>query len=362
MKKILMQLAGLALSMGGFSQQHCTVQVTTKNITDGTWFYLQDSETNYVYDSAQAKGNTFTLHATLDKEATQALVYEKKYEAYIFVWLAPGRLHVVQQGKTLRTAKVAGNELEAHSNELKKLMAPIEHKIEQLEVKIEKERSETKRLTLIKEYEVLQEKSAQTERDYVRKYPERLYSAYLLDIYDKTWGVDTVRVLFGAFSEDQKNTGYGKKIQRYLLLAAPSEIGDIAAEVKQPTPSGDSLRLSSFKGKWVLLEFWASWCGPCREENPSLVKTYGDFTGRNFEIFAVSLDKNGEQWKKAIQQDNLPWLHVSELNGSENSAALTYSVNGIPDNVLITPQGKIVARGLRGKALREFLEENLKNY
>jgi peroxiredoxin len=287
------------------------------------------------------------------------MVYEKAYDAYIFVWLAPGNLTIVQEGKTLRTARVAGNELEAHSNELKKLMAPIEQKIEQLEAQIEKEKSETKRLALIREYEALEAKSAQTERNYVRQFPNRLHSTYILDVYKTTWGVDTVAVLFNPMPATLKQTSYGVNLSKYLSYAAPSNVGDMAAEVKQPTPNGDSLSLSSFRGKWVLLEFWASWCGPCREENPALRQTYNAFKSKNFEILAVSLDKSRADWLKAIQADGLTWPQVSELNGSENSASLTYSVNGIPNNFLIDPSGKIVAKDLRGDELKLFLEQKL---
>lgn len=357
--KLTLLLSLLGITSLGVAQQPCTVQVTTKNIADGTWFYLQDAETNNIYDSAQAKANTFTLKAMLDKEATQAMVYEKKYDAYIFVWLAPGNLTIVQEGKTLRTARVTGNELEAHSNELKKILAPIEQKIEQLEANIEKEKSEAKRLALIKVYENMEEKSAQTERDYVRRYPERLFSAYILDVYKTTWGTDTVKALFKPMPQSLKQTGYGKKLSRYLSYAAPSAVGDMATEVKQPTPAGDSLSLSNYRGKWVLLEFWASWCGPCREENPTLKKTYEAFKNKNFEILAVSLDKSRENWLKAIEADGLSWPQVSELNGNENTAALTYSVSGIPNNFLIDPSGKIVAKDLRGDELKLFLEKKL---
>lgn len=358
-KHIGLLIMATTIFLFGKSQHVCTVEVTTKNIADGTWFYLQDAETNNIYDSTQAKANTFTLKAMLDKEATQAMVYEKKYDAYIFVWLAPGNLTIVQEGKILRTARVTGNELEAHSNELKKLMAPIEQKIEQLEAKIEKEKSETKRLALIREYEALEAKSAQTERDYVRKYPERLFSTYILDVYKTTWGTDTVKALFTPMPQSLKQTGYGNKLSKYLSYAAPSAVGDMATEVKQPTPAGDSLSLSNYRGKWVLLEFWASWCGPCREENPSLKKTYEAFKNKNFEILAVSLDKSRENWLKAISADGLSWPQVSELNGNENTAALTYSVNAIPNNFLIDPTGKIVAKDLRGDDLRLFLEKKL---
>ena len=118
--------------------------------------------------------------------------------------------------------------------------------------------------------------------------------------------------------------------------------------------------MSELNGKVILLEFWASWCGPCRQENPNLVKTYNIFNPKGFEIFAVSLDEDKESWLKAIQEDNLKWKHVSDLKGSRNEASLIYGINGIPDNFLISENGEIIGRNLRGDKLNQKLKEILK--
>lgn len=346
-------------SKSATAQQKSTVEVSTRNIANGTQFYLQDATTNKVYDSGVIKDNRITLEALLTKDAIQAMVYEKSYQAYKIFWLSPGHLRINQTGKTLRTATVTGNDLNAHQSEYDQWTASLGMQIEKLELQIEKEKNEAKRKLLIEQYKALEKQEEQVSRNYVRTYPNRIYSAYLMDIYKTTWGTDSVRSLYHNLSTENKQGSYGQNIERYLLLAAPSSVGDMAAEVKQPNTQGDTLTLSSYRGKWVLLEFWASWCGPCRAENPLLVATYQSFKDKNFTILAVSLDKSGEDWKKAIEKDGLPWIHVSELNGDENTAALTYGVNGIPDNVLIDPTGKIVARGLRGEGLRKWLEERL---
>lgn len=148
--------------------------------------------------------------------------------------------------------------------------------------------------------------------------------------------------------------------------AAPSDIatpaaGNAAPDFSAATPDGTNITLSSFKGKYVLLDFWAAWCGPCRKENPNVVKAYMDFKDKNFTVIGVSLDTNKEKWEDAIKTDNLSWTQVSELKGWASSIARNYQVNSIPANFLIDPNGNIIASNLRGQALHDKLSEVLNN-
>jgi len=139
-------------------------------------------------------------------------------------------------------------------------------------------------------------------------------------------------------------------------------IGDKAPALAYKSPNGKTLKLSSLKGKLVLIDFWASWCGPCRKENPNLVSAYQKYTkknfkhGKGFEIYSLSLDKTNEAWVKAINQDELFWeYHVSDLGGWQSAGSRKYGIRSIPSNVLIDGKGIIVAKNLKGQALHKFL-------
>jgi thiol-disulfide isomerase/thioredoxin len=131
--------------------------------------------------------------------------------------------------------------------------------------------------------------------------------------------------------------------------------GAMAPEINLATPAGPTLALSSLRGKYVLIDFWASWCGPCRRENPNVVKTYATYKDKGFEIFGVSLDQNREAWLKAIETDKLVWKHVSDLQYWNSAGAQAYQVNSIPQTFLVDPTGRIIAKGLRGAALDNYL-------
>ena len=135
------------------------------------------------------------------------------------------------------------------------------------------------------------------------------------------------------------------------------EIGSIAPEIALPNPEGDTILLSSLRGKYVLLDFWASWCRPCRIENPHLVESYEKYNEKGFDIFQVSLDKKRESWIEAIEKDQLTWHQVSDLKYWNSAPAELYKVRAIPANFLLDKNGKIIAKNLRGDALEAKLSE-----
>jgi len=138
-------------------------------------------------------------------------------------------------------------------------------------------------------------------------------------------------------------------------------VGKPAPEISLPDTEGRTVKLSSFRGKYVLVDFWASWCGPCRRENPNVVQAFNQFKNKNFTILGVSLDRPGQKdaWINAIKEDNLTWTHISDLKFWQSEVVPVYQVGSIPFNVLVDPDGKVVAENLRGNALEQKLQELL---
>jgi thiol-disulfide isomerase/thioredoxin len=164
-----------------------------------------------------------------------------------------------------------------------------------------------------------------------------------------------MREQFNTLGDQLKAQEMAKKAE-----SATSE-GAIAPDLEFASPDGKKIKLSSLRGKIVLLDFWASWCGPCRRENPNVVAAYNKFKDKGFTIYSVSLDQDAGRWKGAIQQDGLAWpYHVSDLKGWQSEAAHIYGVNGIPAQFLLDKEGKIIGKNLRGEQLEEKLAEILK--
>lgn len=162
---------------------------------------------------------------------------------------------------------------------------------------------------------------------------------------------------FSAFAQENPT----KKLEIKQFQRKALNIGDQVPDFKAPQPNGEELSLEEAKGKYTLIEFWASWCGPCRIENPNLVKVYQKHHEKGFNIIGVSLDRNQVAWEKAIEKDNLNWPHVSNLKFWQDPIARLFSVTFIPQNYLIDEEGKIVAKNLRAISLDKKLNELLKN-
>ncbi|MBV7529650.1 peroxiredoxin [Chitinophaga sp. sic0106] len=202
------------------------------------------------------------------------------------------------------------------------------------------------------------------EIEFIQQHPDYMVSLDALKDVIGPLPEDIVRykALFGKLKKSVRQSEAGistaKMIDQYMAV----RVGAMAPAFEAADTSGHLVKLSDYQGKYVLVDFWASWCGPCREENPIVVKAWEKFKDKNFDILSVSLDQAGKRadWIKAIEKDGLTWQHVSDLKYWDSEVAKKYMVRSIPQNFLIDPTGKIIAKDLRGEALSQQLQELLK--
>jgi len=165
--------------------------------------------------------------------------------------------------------------------------------------------------------------------------------------------------LFTALPKTTQELPSGVELKEKIEIAKKTGIGKFAMDFTQNDTLGNPVMLSSFRGKYILIDFWASWCGPCRAENPNVVKAFDKYKEKGFHILSVSLDQPNakDKWIKAIHDDKMAWTHVSDLLYWKNAVAVQYGIQAIPQNLLLDPQGKIIAKNLRGEDLDKKLEE-----
>lgn len=207
-------------------------------------------------------------------------------------------------------------------------------------------------------YEALLAQRKEAIAAFILKNPSSYVSLYSLngDLATEDMSVDLVERTYNVLSDDLKKTALANAILTKLNLAKRTSIGVQAADFEAKTPEQIPIKLSNFKGQYVLIDFWASWCGPCRQENPNVVAAYETFKDKNFTVLGVSIDEKEDAWVKAVKQDGLVW---TQLLDRTSEIANMYGINAIPKNFLVDPSGKIIAKNLRGAELMNTLQEVL---
>ncbi|MDE3741297.1 TlpA disulfide reductase family protein [Maribacter polysaccharolyticus] len=328
MKKLIFGIITLfIISCNEKQTAEFSLRGTTNGIENGTYIFLH---TDDVTDSTMIGNNAFYFKTKLSKSPMEATLRTSDWFQRRVLWLENVPMTFDASKTDFINAKVSGSESENLSQTLYPIADNLSRK-EQLEM----------------------------EMKFVENNPNSVVSASILSVYSTTWGKEKTMELFNHFPEKIKESNYGQNIAKYIELNKDPKIGERYADFEMTDQNGKSQKLSNFKGKTVLLEFWSSWCGPCRKENPNLVKTYEKFKPKGFEILAVSLDEDRYSWIEAIRKDSLNWVHVSDLKGQGNEASLIYGINGIPDNFLISENGEIIGRNLRGGKLNEKLSKIL---
>ncbi|GAB2862035.1 hypothetical protein GCM10027044_22940 [Hymenobacter ruber] len=330
-----------------------------------------------IADSATLKNGAFELKGTVDAPSTAALVFRRKGRLTTLfgpmgdrarIFLEPTTLAITSPD-SLAHATFKGGPAMADYLRLTAAVQPVMDRMRAAGAEAQKATEAERKdpafgARMQAKFEGFNKEMAQGYYAFIKANPNSWAS---LDALSGMRSMElpqyaTVAPLYEAFSPALKNSPQGLEYGEMVKGLKETAVGQLAPTFSQKTPDGKTVSLADYRGKYVLVDFWASWCGPCRAENPAVTKVYNEYKNRNFDILGVSLDKEDgrEKWLKAIQDDQLAWTQVSDLQGWQNAAAQRYHVRAIPQNFLVDPNGKIVAANLRGEELKTALAKYIK--
>jgi peroxiredoxin len=309
-------------------QPRFNIKGTVTGFSDSTLLFLSNlADGSYKdIDSTFIVNNRFSFTGFLTQKVEKLAVHTKDFKHRVAFWIDDTETMISAEKDKFRSATIQGAKAQRQSKILDSIIS----------------NSKNEKADYIK---------------FIQANPASIVSANILSIYSSTWNKDTVQMLYKQLDPTAKNTIYGKQIGDFLSLNRDIKIGSSYADFEQKNLSGQSVRLSDYKGKVVLLEFWGSWCLPCRQGHPELIKTYNTYKDKGFDILGVAAETDKQIFKKAIQEDGLPWQNVSDLKGDKNKAALIYGVSYYPANFLIDRNGIIIAKDVKGDKLKEKLKE-----
>jgi peroxiredoxin len=327
-------------------------------------FYPQGDE--YVADSVRATNGSFTFKGTIPNPAVFSVALSKR-TSRLPIFMQPGTVTVKADKDSISKGQITGAPLDLlYKQHRRELDAQVGEKLQAIEKKysaMKANPSDKLPDSLAKqqsrEVQAAFGRADSLSQQFIRQHPTSVVSAYLAQAYYEM-EPEKLEKVYGTLAPQGQQSYYGKRIRTFLDEQAKIGLGRTAPEFSMADTTGKPVALSSLRGKYVLVDFWASWCGPCRKENPNVVAAYQKYHNKGFEILGVSLDDKKRLWEKAINADNLTWYHVSDLKGWKNEAAGLYSIKAVPTSFLLDKDGKIIAKNLRGEALHKKLAELLK--
>lgn len=328
---------------------------------------LKDS-TNIEKGQFTFKGNVENpLQAILMLRNTDSKGKLAKQDEYLYFYLENSKIKV-ESDSSFDEARISGSRSNAENEVLVGLRAPYRKVADSIKRVFYSWTPEQKKDTLLNKSlgKVMNDTKIgydSVSRIFIAGRPNSFIALYTFKEVDLGYDFnpDTAERRFAHFSPELRESKLGQQFLSIIDKGKKTNIGAQAMDFAQPDSSGKQVKLSDFRGQYVLVDFWASWCAPCRAENPNLLKAYNKFKSKKFTILGVSLDDPNARkaWLHAVEQDGMPWIQVSELKGFKSEAAVDYGVQAIPTNYLISPHGVILAKNLRGEDLDKKLVEIL---
>jgi peroxiredoxin len=369
MRKItlLVSAAVLALVSCNSIEKNTFVLNGTTDLEDGKKIFRVQANASgqpITIDTATVDKGKFSLKGAVSQIDVNFLFVEGTQVNVPFI-LEEGEIKATLYKDSLSAIKLGGtssnDDLNVYRRETQNLAAAMNAVVQ--------EAQEANRLgdnllaqDLQQQYADLQEQLSTYETDFVTNNTDSYISALILERFlnQKTMPKNEVKELFANYSERIRSSKSGLNISNVINAPVnPTAIGEIAPLFEGPTPTGERIALESLRGKVTIIDFWASWCRPCRIENPNLVRLYNRMHDKGLEIIGVSLDRNKASWERAIADDGLTWNHVSNLQYWSDPIAQLYSVRAIPAAFVLDREGRIVAKNLRGAQLDAKIEELL---
>jgi len=331
-------------------------------ITEGQMIVCKQESDDAKSDTAFAnKEGGFSFSGKLTEPVFATIYFpqaaNEPSEVGISLFLEADSIHIQANKNNLEEATVIGGENNKDLLAFQNLIKPFNTRMLALQDSMRVANAVTGK-DIQEQIMHLQSDRGQLVEKYINDNPKSTTAAYLaFHFYSYNPNVEKMNLVYKNMPSSQQTSFYGLKIKQIIDALNATSIGAEAPAFTAKNLEGKPISLSTFRGKYVLLDFWASWCGPCRQENPNVVKAYNLFKSKNFTILGFSLDDDKAAWNQAITNDQLTWNHASDLGGWQSTVANLYHVQSIPANFLIDPNGKIIAKDLRGDDLINTLNQ-----